>query len=92
MLPPEKNQKTVLAREMPQDILGRETVIRLTVFFSVLIGIAVWEVAVTRRRLEIPRLLRWSNNLALVVLDTLLVRLAFPVVAVGLAVVAQENG
>ena len=77
---------------MPQDILGRETVIRLTVFFSVLIGIAVWEVAVTRRRLEIPRLLRWSNNLALVVLDTLLVRLAFPVVAVGLAVVAQENG
>jgi sterol desaturase/sphingolipid hydroxylase (fatty acid hydroxylase superfamily) len=53
---------------------------------------AVWEVIVPRRRVEIPRLLRWSNNLALVVLDTLLVRLAFPVVAVGLAVIAQENG
>ncbi|MCD9146945.1 sterol desaturase family protein [Pseudophaeobacter flagellatus] len=77
---------------MPQTILEQETVIRLTVFLGVLIGMAVWEVAVPRRRVEIPRLLRWSNNLALVVLDTLLVRLAFPVVAVGLAVTAQENG
>lgn len=77
---------------MPQAILEQETVIRLTVFLGVLIGMAVWEVAVPRRRVEIPRLLRWSNNLALVVLDTLLVRLAFPVVAVGLAVTAQENG
>lgn len=77
---------------MPQDILELETAIRLTVFLGVLIGMAVWELAVPRRRMEIPRLLRWSNNLALVVLDTLLVRLAFPVVAVGLAVIAQENG
>ena len=77
---------------MPQNILEQETAIRLTVFLGVLIGMAVWEVIVPRRRVEIPRLLRWSNNLALVVLDTLLVRLAFPVVAVGLAVIAQENG
>jgi sterol desaturase/sphingolipid hydroxylase (fatty acid hydroxylase superfamily) len=77
---------------MPQNILEQETAIRLTVFLGVLIGMAVCEVIVPRRRVEIPRLLRWSNNLALVVLDTLLVRLAFPVVAVGLAVIAQENG
>lgn len=80
-----------MVREMPQDILGHETAIRLTVFLGVLIGMAVWEVAVPRRRVEIPRLLRWSNNLALVVLDTLIVRLAFPVVAVGLSMIAQEN-
>ena len=77
---------------MLQNILEQETAIRLTVFFGVLIGMAVWEIIVPRRRVEIPGLLRWSNNLALVVLDTLLVRLAFPVVAVGLAVIAQENG
>ena len=77
---------------MPQDILNSETAIRLTVFLGVLILMAVWEVAVPRRRVEIPRLLRWSNNLALVVVDTLLVRLAFPVVAVGLAVTAEQNG
>jgi sterol desaturase/sphingolipid hydroxylase (fatty acid hydroxylase superfamily) len=77
---------------MPQVILEQQSAIRLAVFIGVLIGMAVWEIAVPRRRVEIPRLLRWSNNLALVVLDTLLVRLAFPVVAVGLAVIAQENG
>jgi sterol desaturase/sphingolipid hydroxylase (fatty acid hydroxylase superfamily) len=77
---------------MLQNILEQETAIRLTVFLGVLIGMAVWEIIVPRRRVEIPRLLRWSNNLALVVLDTLLVRLAFPVVAVGLAVIARENG
>jgi len=78
--------------DMPQDILNFETAIRLAVFLGVLIGMAVWEVAVPRRRVEIPRLLRWSNNLALVMVDTLLVRLAFPVVAVGLAVTAEQNG
>lgn len=77
---------------MVQGILEQETTIRLAVFLGVLIGMAVWEVAVPRRRVEIPRLLRWSNNLSLVVLDTLLVRLAFPVAAVGLAIIAQENG
>lgn len=75
-----------------QVILEQESVIRVTVFLGVLIGLATWEVAVPRRRVEIPRLLRWSNNLVLVAIDTLLVRLVFPVVAVGLAVIAQENG
>lgn len=77
---------------MMQVILEQESVIRVTVFLGVLIGLATWEVAVPRRRVEIPRLLRWSNNLVLVAIDTLLVRLVFPVVAVGLAVIAQENG
>ena len=53
---------------------------------------AGWEVLAPRRRQEIPRLLRWSNNLALVVVDTLLVRLTFPIVAVGLALTAQQKG
>lgn len=77
---------------MPQVILEQEPAIRLTIFLGVLIGMAVWELAVPRRRIEIPRLLRWSNNLALVAIDTLLVRLVFPVAAVGLAAIAQENG
>lgn len=53
---------------------------------------AAWEIAAPRRRMEMPRCVRWSNNLGLVVLDALLVRLAFPVVAVGFAVIAKENG
>lgn len=77
---------------MSQSILSYEPVIRITVFFGILLVMSIWEVAAPRRRVEIPRLLRWSNNLALVVIDTLLVRLAFPIVAVGLAVIARENG
>ena len=77
---------------MTEFLLGNEPTIRLAVFLGILLAMALWEVAAPRRRREIPRLLRWSNNLAVVVVDTLLVRLAFPVVAVGLALTAQERG
>lgn len=73
-------------------LVDYEPTIRLTVFFGILIGMAAWELAAPQRRVEIPRLVRWSNNLGLVALDALLVRFLFPVVAVGLAVIAQENG
>ncbi len=53
---------------------------------------AVWEFSAPRRRREIPRLLRWSNNIALVVIDTILLRVTFPVLAVGAAVLAEERG
>lgn len=75
-----------------QFLIGNEATIRLVVFLGILTAMALWEVAAPRRRREIPRLLRWSNNLGIVVLDTLLVRLSFPVVAVGLATIAQANG
>ena len=78
--------------DMSQIILGQEPVIRLSFFLGVLVVMALWEVAVPRRRMEIPRLLRWSNNLALVVVDTLVVRVAFPVAAVGFAALAHDNG
>lgn len=36
-------------------------------------------------------MIRWTNNLALVVLDTAILRLTFPIIAVGLAVMAEER-
>jgi sterol desaturase/sphingolipid hydroxylase (fatty acid hydroxylase superfamily) len=77
---------------MTSFLLANEPTLRLAVFLGVLIAMAIWEVAAPRRRREIPRLIRWSNNLGLVVIDTLLVRLTFPVVAVGLAVMAEARG
>lgn len=74
-----------------ETLLIQEPAIRITFFFGILFAMAGWELVAPRRRIEIPRLVRWSNNLGLVVLDALLVRLAFPVVAVGLAAIAQEN-
>jgi sterol desaturase/sphingolipid hydroxylase (fatty acid hydroxylase superfamily) len=73
-------------------ILANEPLIRMAFFLGILLAMALWEVVAPRRRREIPRLIRWSNNLGVVVIDTLLVRLTFPIVAVGLALVAQERG
>lgn len=73
-------------------ILSNEPLIRMAFFLGILLAMAIWEVAAPRRRREIPRLLRWSSNLGVVVIDTLLVRLTFPIVAVGLALLSQERG
>jgi sterol desaturase/sphingolipid hydroxylase (fatty acid hydroxylase superfamily) len=77
---------------MPESILATEPQLRLIVFLGVLVAMAVWELAAPRRRQEIPRVIRWTNNLGLVVIDTLVLRLSFPILAVGLAVTAQDLG
>ena len=77
---------------MSEALTEAEPTLRLAVFLSVLAAMALWEVAAPRRRREIPRLLRWTNNLALVVLDTAVLRLAFPMLAVGLAILAEQRG
>jgi sterol desaturase/sphingolipid hydroxylase (fatty acid hydroxylase superfamily) len=77
---------------MTDFLLANEPLIRMAFFLGILVAMAIWEVAAPRRRQEIPRLIRWSNNLGLVVIDTLLVRLTFPIVAVGLAVIAETQG
>lgn len=69
-----------------------EAGIRLGVFGAVLVAMAVWELAAPRRRDDIPRLIRWSNNLGLVAVDAAIVRLAFPMALVGFAVLAGERG
>lgn len=77
---------------MAQTLLAAEPTIRLAVFLGILAVMALWEVAAPRRRQEIPRVLRWSNNIALVVVDTVILRLSFPILAVGLAVMAEDRG
>ncbi len=77
---------------MPDFLLANEPTIRLSAFLGILALMAAWEVAAPRRRREIPRVLRWTNNLGVVVADTILVRLTFPVAAVGLALIASERG
>lgn len=77
---------------MPASLLATEPQLRLIVFLGVLFAMALWELAAPRRRQEIPRVIRWTNNLGLVVIDTMVLRLSFPILAVGLAVVAQDRG
>jgi len=77
---------------MSDDLRAVEPLIRLGIFFGVLGAMAAWEHLAPRRRQEVPRLVRWPNNLGIVVVDTLLVRLIFPTAAVGLALVAEAQG
>ncbi len=77
---------------MADFLLNHEPTIRLITFLAVLIAMMLWEMATPRRRQEIPKVLRWTNNLALVVVDTAILRLTFPVLAVGLAGIAGTNG
>lgn len=77
---------------MSETILATESTIRLAIFLGVLAAMALWEVAAPRRRRDIPRVIRWTNNLALAVVDTVILRLSFPILAVGLAVMAEDRG
>jgi sterol desaturase/sphingolipid hydroxylase (fatty acid hydroxylase superfamily) len=75
-----------------ETIFAAEPQLRLGVFLGVLVIMALWELLAPRRRRDIPRVIRWSNNLALVVIDAIVLRLTFPILAVGLAIMAQDRG
>lgn len=77
---------------MLNTVSSAEPMIRLGCFLGGLLLMAGWEALAPRRTQTIGRLLRWPNNLGLVVLDTVVVRLLFPLSAVGLAFFAQSKG
>lgn len=73
-------------------VLQNELVIRLGFFIGIFFIMAVWEVLAPRRALTVSKLLRWANNLGLVVLNSVLLRVIFPAAAVGMAAFAGEQG
>ena len=75
-----------------QFVLEHEPALRLGFFVSAFFLIALWEVVAPRRALTLSKTLRWSNNLALVGLNTALLRLLFPLAAVGVASFGVANG
>jgi len=77
---------------MTDALLANEPAIRIAFFLGILVIMAAWEATAPRRWREISRRVRWPNNLGVVVANTVLLRLAFPVVAVGLALTAEARG
>ena len=73
-------------------ILDSEAPIRLSFFFGIFAVMAVWELLSPRRTLSTSKSMRWINNLGLVFLNTLVLRLLFPAAAVGVALFAREQG
>ena len=69
-----------------------ESTIRLTFFIGILLAMGLWETFFPRRALTIGRGYRWLNNLSIVVLNTVLVRLVFPTATIGMALLAEKQG
>ncbi len=80
------------ASSMTDWLLEHEPGLRAGAFFAVLLIMALWEVLAPRRQLAASKPVRWTNNLALVALNALVLRLLFPVGAVGVAAFASARG
>ena len=76
----------------PLNVFAHEPVIRIGVFIGVFALMALWELLAPRRALTVAKSVRWTNNLALVALNTIALRVAFPVAATGLALHATDQG
>ena len=72
--------------------LDHEPGVRFGLFVGVFAAVAAWERVAPRRPPAPGKRARWLNNLALVAVNTALVRLAFPIAAVGMAAVASTRG
>ncbi len=73
-------------------ILGHEVSVRLAFFFGIFAVMAIWEVLSPCRPPSVSKGVRWANNLGLVFLNSVVLRLLFPAAAVGVAAVAQRHG
>ncbi len=69
-----------------------EAAIRLGCFAGVLVGMLIWELVAPRRQLTVSRPWRWTSNLSLVVMNTLVARLIVPITAVAAATAVESRG
>lgn len=69
-----------------------ESAIRLISFVSIFMVIAIWESMKPRWILTTSKKWRWFNNLSILAINPLLLHLLFPVLAAGMAQLAQANG
>ncbi len=74
---------------MHQFIVNNTIAIRLGFFLGIFLLMALWELLAPRRQLDEPKSKRWFCNLSIVAINTLILRLAFPL---GTAIlVGQEQ-
>ena len=77
---------------MSEFIGAGEPAIRLGCFLGIFALVALWELALPRRRLTHPRWLRWYANLGILALNTVLVWLLVPLAPVAMAAMAGSRG
>lgn len=77
---------------MGELLLSNEPAIRLGSFLALFAILAIAEALAPRRKRSVMRWYRWANNLLIVLLNTLVLRLLFPAAAVGLAFYVESEG
>jgi len=73
-------------------LLTHATGVRLGMFVGVFALMATWEIAAPWRALRESKSIRWTNNLAITVLNSALLRILFPAAAVGVAAFVAGRG
>ena len=68
-----------------------EPFVRVAAFILALAVMFVWESWAPKRIELVPKLKRWANNLALLLINSLIVRVLFPAAAVGFAAFADAH-
>jgi len=66
--------------------------LRAALFATLLLVIGACELAAPRRKLKLPRVNRWLPNLAVGALNIMILRIAFPMLGLGLAYLIADSG
>jgi len=77
---------------MTDFLIQHEVTIQLSFFFGIFAIMSTWEILSPRRVLTTAKWLRWLNNIGLVFLNSVILRLLFPAAAVGMAALATTQG
>lgn len=72
--------------------LSTDACIRLSFFVGMLVVMAIWEIVAPRRSLTVRKPLRWLSNLALVMLNSMVLRVLVPLGVAGVALAAESHG
>ncbi|MBN1378057.1 MAG: sterol desaturase family protein [Gammaproteobacteria bacterium] len=73
------------------ELIDTPSQLRLTIFLAMLLIMAVWEILAPRRLLTQNKASRWINNLALITLNSIILRILFPTATIGFAMYAAEH-
>lgn len=72
--------------------MNTEILLRGGVFLGVFIVIALWEALLPRRQRQLSRRTRWPANLGLVLVNTIALRMVFPLATLGMALSTAQLG
>ncbi len=84
--------KTHLGKTEKMDfLLNYELYIRLSTFLSIFMIIALWELLAPRKIRTATRFIRWPSNIGISLISGFLLRVALPIMAIGLAIYARKH-